>query len=192
MNVSVIAKVRQSRPFARRGHVMRQASRDVQTSRKTLEKVERSSISWPPLPLGWSSWPWRAEMLRCVALDHFPSPDSPLPLPFQSTARALAKHRTSAIGFAPTPLGMLFHVSTPYWTELIPIPDEIQNSNVRHKYCTLRCLHGEKMVLLLRVAVISAKNHKRQRRKRQSVTAKREKSQTPKVLNAILTLTNLT
>jgi len=35
------------------------------------------------------------------------------------------------------------------------------------------------------VAVISAKNHKRQRRKRQSVTAKREKSQTPKVLTAI-------
>ena len=30
----------------------------------------------------------------------------------------------------------------------------------------------------IRVAVISAKNHKRQRRKRQSVTAKREKSQT--------------
>ena len=43
-----------------------------------------------------------------------------------------------------------------------------------------------------RVAVISAKNHKRQRRKRQSVTAKREKSQTPKVLPAILTLPNLT
>ena len=43
-----------------------------------------------------------------------------------------------------------------------------------------------------RVAVISAKNHKRQRRKRQSVTAKREKSQTPKVLNVILTLPNLT
>jgi len=42
-----------------------------------------------------------------------------------------------------------------------------------------------------RVAVISAKNHKRQRRKRQSVTAKREKSQTPKSLTAILTLTNL-
>ena len=38
-----------------------------------------------------------------------------------------------------------------------------------------------------RVAVISAKNHKRQRHKRQSVTAKREKSQTPKVLTAILT-----
>jgi len=34
--------------------------------------------------------------------------------------------------------------------------------------------------------------HKRQRRKRQSVTAKREKSQTPKVLTAILTLPNLT
>jgi len=42
------------------------------------------------------------------------------------------------------------------------------------------------------VAVISAKNHKRQRRKRQSVTAIREKSQTPEVLTAILTLPNLT
>jgi len=41
------------------------------------------------------------------------------------------------------------------------------------------------------VAVISAKNHKRQRRKCQSVTA-REKSQTPKVLTAILTLPILT
>jgi len=38
-----------------------------------------------------------------------------------------------------------------------------------------------------RVALISAKNYKRQRRKRQSVTAKREKLQTPKVLTAILT-----
>jgi len=38
-----------------------------------------------------------------------------------------------------------------------------------------------------RVAVISDKNHTRQRRKRQSETAKREKSQTPKVLTAILT-----
>ena len=43
-----------------------------------------------------------------------------------------------------------------------------------------------------RVAVISAKKHKRQRRKRQSVTAKREKSQTPNVLTAIPTLPNLT
>jgi len=42
------------------------------------------------------------------------------------------------------------------------------------------------------VAVISAKNHKRQRRKRQSVTTKQEKSQTPKVLTSILTLLNLT
>ena len=43
------------------------------------------------------------------------------------------------------------------------------------------------------VAVSSAKNHKRQRRKRQSVTTKREKSRrTPKVLTAILTLPNLT
>ena len=39
----------------------------------------------------------------------------------------------------------------------------------------------------LRVGVISAKNHKVQ-----SVTAKREKSQTPKVLTAILNLPNLT
>jgi len=39
---------------------------------------------------------------------------------------------------------------------------------------------------------MSAKKHKLQRRKRQSVTAKREKSQTPKVLTAILTLPNLT
>ena len=37
------------------------------------------------------------------------------------------------------------------------------------------------------VAVVSAINHKRQ-----SVTAKREKSQTPKVLTAVLTLPNLT
>ena len=42
------------------------------------------------------------------------------------------------------------------------------------------------------VAVIRAKNHKRQHRKRQSVTARREKSQTPKVVTAILTLPNLT
>jgi len=46
--------------------------------------------------------------------------------------------------------------------------------------------------VFFRVAVISAKKHKRQRRKRQSVTAKREKSRTPKVLTAILTLPNLT
>jgi len=48
------------------------------------------------------------------------------------------------------------------------------------------------LLKLTRVAVISAKNHKRQRRKRQTVTAKREKSQTSKVLTAILTLPNLT
>jgi len=39
---------------------------------------------------------------------------------------------------------------------------------------------------------ISAKNHKRQRRVRQSVTAKRENSQTPEFLTALLTLPNLT
>jgi len=43
----------------------------------------------------------------------------------------------------------------------------------------------------IRGAVISAKNHKRQRRKRQSVIAKQEKSQTPKVLTAILTSPSL-
>ena len=48
-------------------------------------------------------------------------------------------------------------------------------------------LLGGEMCFPLWVAVISAKNHKRQRCKRQSVTAKREKSQTPKVLTAILT-----
>jgi len=36
------------------------------------------------------------------------------------------------------------------------------------------------LVAASRGAFNSAKNHKRQRRKRQSVTAKREKSQTPK------------
>ena len=38
-----------------------------------------------------------------------------------------------------------------------------------------------------RVAAVSAKKHKRQRRKRQSVTAKREKLQTPKFITAIQT-----
>jgi len=41
------------------------------------------------------------------------------------------------------------------------------------------------------VAVISAKKHKRQRRKRQSVTAKWEKSQTPKFVTATLNNANL-
>jgi len=54
------------------------------------------------------------------------------------------------------------------------------------------CVFRYKCEEFWRVAVISAKTHKRQRRKRQSVTAKREKSQTPKVLTAILTLPNLT
>jgi len=40
--------------------------------------------------------------------------------------------------------------------------------------------------------VLKGSCHKRQRRKRQSVTAKREKSQTPKFLTATLTLPNLT
>jgi len=52
-------------------------------------------------------------------------------------------------------------------------------------------LSGKNVIVTkFRVAVISAKT--RQRRKHQSVTAKREKSQTPKFLTAILTLPNLT
>jgi len=44
-------------------------------------------------------------------------------------------------------------------------------------------LYFEHMLLnIFKGAFDSAKNHKRQRRKRQSVTAKREKSQTPKFL----------
>jgi len=46
--------------------------------------------------------------------------------------------------------------------------------------------------LIWRGAFDSSKNHKRQRRKRLSVSAKREKSQMPKVLTAILTPLNLT
>ena len=53
-------------------------------------------------------------------------------------------------------------------------------------------VHNDTESGISRVAVISAKNHKRQRRKRQAVTAKREKSQTPKVLTAIRTLSTLT
>jgi len=64
------------------------------------------------------------------------------------------------------------------------------------KICYYTCLktemHTNPASKFLWVAVISAKNHKSQRRKRQSVTAKQEKSQTPKVLTAILTLPNLT
>jgi len=45
---------------------------------------------------------------------------------------------------------------------------------------------------LLGASLNAGSCHKRQRRKRQSVPAKREKSQTPKVLTAILTLPNLT
>ena len=59
------------------------------------------------------------------------------------------------------------------------------------------CLHCELLALHFRVAVISAKEHKRQRRKRQrrkrqSVTSKREKSQTPKFITAIQTWPNVT
>jgi len=66
-------------------------------------------------------------------------------------------------------------------------------SNNREKHNARKStLTGLTLPKSWRVAVISAKNHKCQRRKRQSVTAKREKSQTPKVLTVILTLPNLT
>jgi len=57
----------------------------------------------------------------------------------------------------------------------------VASSNSSHRYESL-----------LKEALILGSCHKRQRRKRQSLTAKREKSQTPKVLTAIPTLPNLT
>jgi len=69
-----------------------------------------------------------------------------------------------------------------------------QNKPIKPDYLSeliYEILKSQLMIQLAQVAVISAKNHKRQRRKRQSVTAKQEKSQTPKVLTAILTLPNL-
>jgi len=65
----------------------------------------------------------------------------------------------------------------------LPVP------NTRQIYTKKKILFCN---LFFWVAVISAKNHKRQRRKRQSVTDRREKSQTLKVLTAILTLPKLT
>ena len=73
-----------------------------------------------------------------------------------------------------------------------------RNMKVKHRQSVIRLFLKEPLWITVsmkssrRVAVISAKNHKSQHRKRQSVTAKREKSQTPKVLTAILTLPNLT
>jgi len=55
-----------------------------------------------------------------------------------------------------------------------------------------KCLTRELQTRKKMTVKISGSCLKRQRRKRQSVTAKREKSQTPKVLTAILTLPNLT
>jgi len=72
--------------------------------------------------------------------------------------------------------------------ELLGNPDKSANPPASSPACA--GLAGEHCIL--GVAVISAKNQKRQRRKRQAVTAKRKKSQTPKVLTAILTLPNLT
>jgi len=63
-----------------------------------------------------------------------------------------------------------------YWPQKV---EHIRGGNRNHPILIPKYFLG--------VAVISAKNLKRQ-----SVTAKREKSQTPKVLTAILTLPNLT
>ena len=62
---------------------------------------------------------------------------------------------------------------------------KILRNVVRIKYSMIQKVKntGEKNAqqdFFYRGAFDSAKNHKRQRRKRQSVTAKREKSQTPK------------
>jgi len=72
----------------------------------------------------------------------------------------------------------------------------LRGSNYDYSYLLLTLGCGPR-INTFRVAVISAENHKRQRRKRQrrkrqSVTAKREKSQTPKSLTATLILPNLT
>ena len=91
-----------------------------------------------------------------------------------------------------------------YYTKFCPAQTALStlNSSRRRLNFSFRELEYESCeiqneLLALRVAVISAKNHKRQRRKRQrrkrqSVTAKREKSQTLKFLTAILTIPNLT
>ena len=77
--------------------------------------------------------------------------------------------------------------SAAYWHLILSI---IQYFKVSlHRSPVLR--HILRLTQLIWEAVISAENHKRQRRKCQSVTAKREKLQTLKVLTAILTLPNL-
>jgi len=57
------------------------------------------------------------------------------------------------------------------------------NADEKHSAETTLCqlyTAFDSIIEFIWVAVISAKNHKRQRRKRQSVTTKREKSQTPR------------
>jgi len=58
----------------------------------------------------------------------------------------------------------------------LPARPEPDNTSLTDGTFRFVILHGKNE----RGAFDSAKNHKRQRRKRQSVTAKREKSQTPK------------
>jgi len=55
---------------------------------------------------------------------------------------------------------------------------------IRFLICSI---HTQLQRLYFRVALMSAKNHKRQRRVRQPVTANRKKSQTQKFVTAILT-----
>jgi len=68
-------------------------------------------------------------------------------------------------------------VAALHWTEKV-VPQKVHVSYVKAAalMCGLDCFKGWKF----RGAFDSAKNHKRQRRKHQSVTAKREMSQTPK------------
>ena len=92
-------------------------------------------------------------------------------------------------------------VNTCAYNPSSPLLNLLSHSTLRSERSNDRCYYSKRItslsigltyVKLKWVAVISAKNHKRQSRKRQSVTAKREKSQTPQVLTAILTLPNLT
>jgi len=76
---------------------------------------------------------------------------------------------------------------------------EVENPTfkIEYTYSSSSSGHRPTLPFHLNTTFPSGSCHKRQkaqaqRRKRQSVTAKREKSQTPKILTSILTLPNLT
>jgi len=67
-----------------------------------------------------------------------------------------------------------FEVSSSFRLSFVAINNisdqfDVHNRNIFRQSC------GGMLIIILRLAVISAKNHKRQRHKRQSVTTKREK-----------------